>query len=132
MSLILIYQQQKVKGGIVTDHYLEWIKCKQEISRLQAKKLEHEVAIYEANAEALKTGSTTLAVGSYKLKVTHSESWKVVQALADKTPELFYKKYEMTRAKYSARSEAEKAIIMKAVEVKENKPSFTIEVLNGD
>lgn len=122
----------KSQRGFMTDHYLEWIKCKQEISKLQEKKLEHEVAIYEANAANLSTGSKTLSIGQYKVTITHSESWKVVQALAEKMPDLFSKKYEMSRAKYNAKTDFEKNLIMSAVEVKENKPSFSIEVLDAN
>lgn len=113
----------------------KWIELKKQIRSLTELLHETEADIWltaSGAGQVNPNGSKTSEIDGYKVTITHSNTYKIDQRLAEKSPDLFRVEYKFDKKAYDSYPADIKNVINEALTIVPAKPSFKIEEITGE
>jgi len=110
-------------------NYELWLGYKDQIKVLTEKLHEVEAAIWldaEKNGNLNLKGGKSYDVDGFKVTITHTDSVKVDQSLAQLKPELFRIKYDFNKTEYKNLVKSQRDFVDEAITISSGKPNFRI------
>lgn len=111
------------------NYYEQWLELKEKQKAITEELHAIECEIWlaaEKRGDVNTFGGKSSIVGDYKITITHSESVKVDQRIAEQRPELFRLKYEFNKSEYKNMVKSQKEFIDEAITIVPTKPNFKI------
>ena len=115
--------------------FKEYLEIKKQIDELQKKKLDLEIALYKQFQEKLdekEEGTISIVDNNYKLSVTKKLKITVDNDMADAIGFGFKKKYTFDKKAYKELDDEKKKLVDECLTTAPAKPSFKVELINGD